>query len=156
MNELVKLEQSNLVKETAKEGLDNIVSAYLERIAFEGGDVEGDYALCEKYIYMLTEMKSGLKPFVETEANKYENGSLSKFGVTMQAVDTTKYDFSANEKWAEQKKAVDEESKKLKAIEAFTKALKSQTSIVDDETGEVITYYPPVKMSNRTIRASIK
>jgi hypothetical protein len=156
MNELVKLEQSNLVKETAKEGLDNIVNAYIERISFEGGDVEGDYALCEKYIYMLTEMKNGLKPFVETEANKYEGSTVSKFGVSMQAVDTTKFDFSLNQKWVEQKKAVEEQSKKLKEIEAFVKSIKSSTTVVDPETGEITEYFPPVKNSNRTIRASIK
>jgi hypothetical protein len=156
MNEIVKLEQSNLLKETAKEGLDNIVSSYLERISFEGGDVEGDYALCEKYIYMLTEMKNGLKPFVETEANKHDNGVVSKFGVTMQAVDTTRYDFSNNEKWAQQKSKVEEETKRLKSIESFSKTLQSKTSVVDEETGEVIEYFPPVRMSNRTIRASIK
>lgn len=156
MNELVRLEQSNLVKETAKEGLDNIVNSYLERISLEGGDVEGDYALCEKYIYMLSEMKAGLKAFVEAEANKYENGTVSKFGVSMQAVDTTRYDFSSNEKWVAQKKAVDEESKKLKDIEAFAKTIKSSVSIVDEDTGEVIQYHPPVRKSNRTIRATIK
>jgi hypothetical protein len=156
MNELVKLEQSNLLKETAKEGLDNIVNSYIERISFEGGDVEGDYALCEKYIYMLTEMKNGLKPFVEKEANKYENGTVAKFGVSMQAVDTTKYDFSLNQKWVEQKKAVDEQSKKLKEIEAFVKSIKTSTTVVDQETGEITEYFPPVKNSNRTIRASIK
>jgi len=156
MNELVKLEQSNLVKETAKEGLDNIVNAYIERISFEGGDVEGDYALCEKYIYMLTEMKNGLKPFVETEANKYEGSTVSKFGVSMQAVDKTKFDFSLNQKWVEQKKAVEEQSKKLKEIEAFVKSIKSSTTVVDPETGEITEYFPPVKNSNRTIRASIK
>lgn len=156
MNELVKLEQSNLIKETAKEGLDNIVNSYIERISFEGGDVEGDYALCEKYIYMLTEMKNGLKPFVETEANKYEGSAVAKFGVSMQAVDTTRYDFSSNEKWIEQKKAVEEQSKKLKDIEAFVKSIKEVTVLVDQETGEITKYFPPVKNSNRTIRASIK
>lgn len=156
MNELIKLEQNSLLKETAKEGLDNIVNSYLERISLEGGDVEGDYALCEKYIYMLTEMKAGLKPFVEKEANKYENSSMSKFGVSMQAVDTTRYDFSNNEKWVKQKKAVDEQSKKLKEIEAFAKTLKSVTTVVDPESGEITEYYPPARNSNRTIRATIK
>ena len=105
---------------------------------------------------MLTEMKAGLKPFVEKEANKYENSSMSKFGVSMQAVDTTRYDFSNNEKWVEQKKAVDEQSKKLKEIEAFAKTLKSVTTVVDPESGEITEYYPPARNSNRTIRATIK
>lgn len=45
-----------------------------------------------------------------------------------------------------QKKVID---KQLKERESFLKSLSNRTTIVDDETGEVATVIPPVKMSSQ-------
>ena len=39
--------------------------------------------------------------------------------------------------------------KQLKERESFLKSLSNRTTIVDDETGEVATVIPPVKMSSQ-------
>jgi hypothetical protein len=51
---------------------------------------------------------------------------------------TTRYDYSNNPSWVEL-------SDKIKAHEAFLKSLKSPLHELNDETGVLTTYYPPVK-----------
>jgi len=41
-------------------------------------------------------------------------------------------------------------------VEAFCKALKSKSTILDEETGELADFYPPSKSSTTTIKKIIK
>ncbi len=134
----------------------NIVSQYLEDMAYNGGEPLKDLALCRKYIFLLEELEKGLKDFAITELESYERNETDVLGTTVKAVDAgVKYDFSATQAWAKQKVLVDTESKKLKEIEAFVKTLKSKTTVVDEETGEAVEYFPPAKTSSTSIRVTL-
>lgn len=67
-----------------------------------------------------------------------------------------RYDFSAcgDTRWnelAKQKAAIEEQ---LKEREKFLKAISGKQSIVDDETGELLTLYPPTKTSTTSVRVT--
>ena len=155
MNELATLKKSTIVSADKRE-MTNIVSQYLEDMAYNGGEPLKDLALCRKYIFLLEELEKGLKDFAITELESYERNETDVLGTTVKAVEAgVKWDFSASSAWATQKARVDAESKRLKDIEAFAKTLKSKTTVVDEETGETIEYFPPAKSSSTSIRVTL-
>jgi hypothetical protein len=155
MNELATLKKSTIVS-ADKEQMTNIVSQYLEDIAYNGGEPLKDLALCRKYIFLLEELEKGLKDFAITELETYDRNETDVLGTTVKAVEAgVKYDFSETQAWAKQKVIVDTESKRLKEIEAFAKSCKSKTTTVNQDTGEILDYYPPVKTSSTSIKVTL-
>ena len=155
MNELSTLKKSTIVSADKRE-MTNIVSQYLEDMAYNGGEPLKDLALCRKYIFLLEELEKGLKDFAITELESYERNETDVLGTTVKAVEAgVKWDFSASSAWANQKAKVDAEAKRLKDIEAFAKTLKSKTTVVDEETGEAVEYFPPAKSSSTSIRVTL-
>ncbi len=155
MNELATLKTSTIVS-ADKQQMTNIVSQYLEDMAYNGGEPLKDLALCRKYIFLLEELEKGLKDFAIRELETYDRNETNVLGAIVKAVDSPgKFDFSESSAWQQQKAIVDAEAKKLKDIEAFAKSLKSKTTVVDEETGEAVDYYPPSKSSSTSIRVTI-
>ena len=105
---------------------------------------------------MLEELEKGLKDFAIKELEAYDRNETDVLGTTVKSVEAgVKWDFSESKAWAEQKSRVDAEAKKLKEIEAFAKSIKSKTTTVNQETGEMLEYYPPVKTSSTSIRVTL-
>lgn len=155
MFELATLKKTTIVSADKRE-MTNIVSRYLEDIAHNGGEPVKDLILCKKYIFLLEELEKGLMEFAITELDSYDRSEIEALGSTAKKVESgVKWDCSASSAWAEQKKRVEAETKKLKDIEAFTKTLKEKTTIVDEETGETTEFYPAVKSSSTTVRVTI-
>jgi len=67
-----------------------------------------------------------------------------------------KYDYSETESWCKLQFEIDRLKDKQKEVEAFCKALKSKTTTLDEESGELADYYPPSKSSTTTIKKIIK
>lgn len=140
-----------------KAGITGIVDNYIEDIAFNGGDVLKDWAVCEKYALLIKQMQEKLKPYVIKELSNYDRREGVALYTDLKVVSTpTKYDFSNNEAWLKQKQVVDSETAKLKDIETFIKSLREKTSIVNEETGEVTDFYPVTGVSGETIRSTIR
>lgn len=140
-----------------KASITGIVDNYIEDIAFNGGDVLKDWAVCEKYALLIKQMQEKLKPYVIKELSNYDRREGVALYTDLKVVSTpTKYDFSDNEAWLKQKQVVDSETAKLKDIETFIKSLREKTSIVNEETGEVTDFYPVTGVSGETIRSTIR
>jgi hypothetical protein len=155
MEALATLKKTTIVSADKRE-MTNIVSQYLENLAYNGGEPVKDLILCKKYIFLLEELEKGLVDFAITELDSYDRNEIEALGSMAKKVESgVKWDCSASSAWAEQKKRVEAETKKLKDIEAFTKTLKEKTTIVDEETGETTEFYPAVKSSSTTIRVTI-
>ena len=156
MNEIAKFKLSSIVS-ADKQALSDMVSSYLRELAFNGGEPLNDLALCRKYIFLLEELEKGIKEYVIEELGKEDNSEALILGANMKIVESgVKYDFSASKPWAEQKAKVDEETKKLKDIEALSKSLKGKMVMVDETTGETFEYFPPAKTSSTSIRVTIQ
>ena len=155
MQELTLIKENPVVLSN-KEGITGMVDNYIKDIAFNGGDVLRDWAMCEKYGVLINAMKEGLKPYVIKELEFCDKRESRSLGTDIKVVASgTKYDFTESKVWVEQKKRVDQETARLKDIETFLKSLKSSMTSVDEETGEAVTHYPPSKSSSETIRSSV-
>lgn len=93
------------------------------------------------------------------EVEKYPNKSFDLYGATIQKTELgTKYNFSeCNDldliKIDKKIELLKEEKKKK---ELFLKTLTKETSIVDNETGEVLNFFPPSKKSTTGIKITLK
>jgi hypothetical protein len=155
MQELTLIKENPVVLSN-KEGITGMVDKYIEDIAFNGGDVLRDWAMCEKYSVLVGAMKEGLKPYVIKELEFCDKRETRSLGTDIKVVASgVKYDYSESKVWLDQKKRADEESARLKDIETFLKSLKAPMTSVDEETGEAVTHYPPSKSSTETIRSSV-
>ena len=156
MNELATLKKTEIV-EYNKEQIVNAVSSYLEDMAFNGGEPLNDLALCRKYIFLLQEIEKGLIPYAINELSKYDRKESNVNNVDLKVVETgAKSDYSNSIAWVKQKAAVDKENDKLKQIESFAKGLRERAQLLDEETGELVEYFPPIRSSSTTVRATIK
>lgn len=156
MNELAELKKTAIV-ESNKEQMINIVSSYLEGLAFDGGEPLNDLALCRKYIFLLQEIEKGLIPYAITELSKFDRKESSVNNVDLKIVEAgAKSDYSNSTAWVKQKAVVEKENDKLKQIESFAKGLRERAQVLDEETGELVEYFPPTRTSSTTVRATIK
>lgn len=155
MQELTLIKENPVVLSN-KEGITGMVDNYIKDIAFNGGDVLRDWAICEKYGVLISAMKDGLKPYVIKELEFCDKKESHSLGTEIKVVASgTKFDYSESKMWLAQKKRVDEESARLKDIETFLKSLKEPITAVDEETGETMKHYPPAKSSSETIRSLV-
>ena len=104
-------------------------------------------------------IKEGISEYMLTEANKYETKSFDFDGHKFQVKETgVKYDYSlCNDPIYKQlKKDEVELAGKIKAREAFLKSISDQQTIVDEDTGEVVTILPPSKSGTTSVTITLK
>jgi len=110
-----------------------------------------------KFTLLSAEMDKHLKEHLFADLRKHKDGKLSAFGVDFSEMEGgVKYDYSETETWCKLQFEIDRLKEKQKEVEAFCKALKSKTSTLDEETGELMDFYPPSKTSTTTIKKVIK
>lgn len=113
-------------------------------------------AFVSKMKTMLDTIEKGLTEKSIGELNTY-GGKHFAFGIDFQLSEVgVKYDYSENVKWVELCNEIQALEEKRKGMESFIKTLKSSISLIDEETGEVIKWYPPAKSSTTTIKKTIK
>jgi hypothetical protein len=100
-----------------------------------------------------------IKENVLTEASKYPGNSFDFKGNKIERAELgTKYDYSkCNDPiWENLDSKASAASNDKKDRETFLKAIKDKETIVDPNTGEVVTIYPPLKTSTTGLKVSIK
>jgi len=91
----------------------------------------------------------------------YRDGLEAKMGVkrngiTYKIKETgVKYDYSNTSVWVLHNQKITELKEEIKSIEAQLKSMTKKTTQVDDETGEIIELYPPIKTSKTSIEITI-
>lgn len=105
-----------------------------------------------------TNAKDVLKPFIIEELEKDKTRTeyhgykieVSEAGVT--------YDYSnCNDRiYADLIKESEELKERIKAREVFLKSIKNSETLLDEESGEVIKIYPPVRKSTTTPKFTLK
>lgn len=94
-----------------------------------------------------------------SEAEKHGSKTFEYNGVEIQLASFgTKYDYSGcnDSKLQELQDNLDRAKKLVDDRQAFLKAIKGSATIVNDETGEVETVYPPVKKSTDGLKIMFK
>jgi hypothetical protein len=110
-----------------------------------------------KFTLLSAEMDKLLKEYLFIDLRQNKDSKLSAYGVDFSEMEGgVKYDYSETESWCKLQFEIDRLKDKQKDVEAFCKALKSKTSTLDEETGELAEFYPPSKSSTTTIKKIIK
>ena len=100
------------------------------------------------------EVSEAIKPTVIEEVGKYgKDGAtaLGGYSVTVKEMGV-KYDYSncGHPQYNRLVSEIIELEKTKKQFEEFLKAVKGHVEVVDEETGEMVTVYPPIKTSTTT------
>lgn len=98
-------------------------------------------------------------PNALTASDKYPGERFEAFGCAIQKGDVrTEYDYasSGDPVYAQRFKIAEQAKEQLKEREAFLKAVKSNMTIVDEASGEVVTIKPPVKKSTPGLKFTVK
>jgi len=110
-----------------------------------------------KFTLLSSEMDKHLKEHLFVDLRQNKDGKLTAYGVDFSEMEGgVKYDYSETESWCKLQFEIDRLKDKQKEVEAFCKALKSKTTTLDEESGELADYYPPSKSSTTTIKKIIK
>ena len=77
-------------------------------------------------------------------------------GVTFKLKETgVKYDYSNTALWNEKKQAIDELTTELKSLESTLKSVQTKMTTVDEQTGEIIEFWQPIKSSKTSVEISL-
>jgi len=102
-------------------------------------------------------IKDGIGEAIEDEAAKESGSTFERDGHSYNVRNSSRYDYSdcgdpVLTKLTEKASDITEERKDR---ETLLKALKKPLSVVDDETGEIVEVYPPVKMSKTVVAITL-
>lgn len=110
-----------------------------------------------KFQLLASEMDKHIKEHLFTDLRKFEGSKTSAYGIDFSEMEGgVKYDYSETESWVNLQNQIDALKEKQKEVETFCKALKASVKMLDEETGELMDFYPPSKSSTTTIKKVIK
>jgi hypothetical protein len=104
-------------------------------------------------------IKAGIDDFILEEAGKHEGKSFEFDGHAIQVKETgVKYDYMLcnDAAYHDLKKQAEVLTEKIKERETFLKSINDKMTIVDDESGEVTTVYPPSKSGKTSVTITLK
>lgn len=140
----------------SKKELVSIAQATIkERIDSGLYDPLQDFIYVKRIVEFGAALLDSLKKSAIKEAAKYEKG-FTLSGAKVELYQNSSWDYSVDPTWSKVNEQVQKLSKWLEEHEKYLKTLQAPKAVPDEETGEVITYYPPVQKgkSGENIRIS--
>lgn len=104
-------------------------------------------------------VKEAIKKQVVTEAEKHNQKSFDHMGCKIEVKEMgVKYDYSGcnDAEWNSLNEGKKAYEVGIKERQEFLKALKKKETIVNEETGEIIEIFPPIKISTTSIAVTPK
>ncbi len=150
------MENINLksILDSDKHQLDTLIDVIVNEA--EGYELEA-YITTKKLEYVVKSLLEVLQPMAITEAEKQKGNTL--YGAEVNVKDTgVRYNFSEcgytpYDSLLSGKKQIESE---LKLMETMLKSINKKTTIVDEESGDVMEIKPPVRTSGTSIVLTIK
>lgn len=153
-NSLINFETGKLL-DTIKKEIAEIADKIVNEVDFI--DVTKFSAELAKFKLLADELEKKFKDHLLTDIRKYSGSKMTAFGIEFSEMEGgIKYDYTQTESWNIIQEQIEKLKEKQKGIEAFCRSIKSKTTTVDEETGELADFYPPVKSSTTTIKKVIK
>ena len=153
-NSLINFETGKLL-DTSKKEIAEIADKIVNEVDFI--DVTKFSAELAKFKLLADELEKKFKNHLLTDIRKYSGSKMTAFGIEFSEMEGgIKYDYTQTESWNIIEEQIEKLKEKQKGIEAFCRSIKSKTTTVDEETGELADFYPPVKSSTTTIKKVIK
>lgn len=150
----VSLELSKLLT-FDKADIFEVVSGVIERVNDGWVDPLDALIYAKKGELLFKEVISGIKAKVEIPTEK----GYTKYNAQLtEKMTGVKYDYSAcgDTEWNELQSQIEALTEKRKERETFLKSIKKETTIVNDDTGEVETLQPAVKSGSLSISLTLK
>lgn len=113
----------------------------------------------KKGVEFFSQLEKAIRPIAEEKIRIGRSETYSKYNVDVVVADTgVKYDYSAcgDPVWQRLKEQAEAAAKALKEREDMLKTIKSQQTMVDDESGEVFTINPPVRSAKTGLKLTLK
>ena len=113
----------------------------------------------EFMIQTLEQVMSSVREQLVDELHKYGNESkvgVKTNGVTFKMKETgVKYDYSNTALWNQKKQVIDELTNDLKSLESTLKSVQTKMTTVDENTGEIIEFWQPIKSSKTSVEITL-
>jgi prefoldin subunit 5 len=113
----------------------------------------------EFMIQTLDQVMTSVREQLVDELHKYGNESkvgVKTNGVTFKMKETgVKYDYSNTALWVAKKQAIDELTNDLKSLESTLKSVQTKMTTVDEQTGEIIEFWQPIKSSKTSVEITL-
>lgn len=125
---------------------------------YEDGNLSAELGLVELefLIQALTIAKDKMKEIC-LATNRIEQNGTTIRGVVLKVKESgVQYDYSNTQSWLQLKSKEDEIATERKILESQLKSLSKDATMLDKETGELITLNPPIKKSKTTIEIKLK
>lgn len=151
---LLTINYPNITSESISSEVQKMVSAV------ENGDVDPIKAIA--YINavdkILKEVRSKVMDMALDEFAKYGEKEISVLdGCKISQVEAgVRYDYSNCEKWRTIKENEDAISSQRKSLEKTLQTITKPIQSIDEETGEVLSLFPPIRTSTTTLKVVIK
>jgi hypothetical protein len=150
------MENINLkgILDSEKHQLDTLIDVIVNEA--EGYELEA-YITVKKLEYVVKSLIEVLQPMAITEAEKQKGNTL--YGAEVNVKDTgVRYNFSEcgylpYNSLISDKKQIETE---LKGMETLLKSINKKTTIVDEQSGEILEVKPPTRTSGTSIVLTIK
>lgn len=142
-----------------KSNINTAVAAIKGEIANGNFDSLKGLILAAKGKALFTDLEKELRPLAENDyLNKLEKGYAAHDVNIEQAPTKTDYDYSVcnDPEWENLDGVVKANTELKKHREAFLKTLKKPMEIVDRDTGETYTIYPPNKLQKEGLKLTIR
>ena len=133
MNALMTYESSSPISEYTKLEIEKLSEKQAEEI-IQSGAAEKSWAFLSKLEYLIAQTKERIKNEAIVEIEK---GNDFGFGIKMKVFERETPSYKNSKAWLNL-------DTRRKELEKFLKSIKEPTSILDEETGEVMTHEPPV------------
>lgn len=131
------------IQELSKVDIIDLANRQIDEIN-DSGSAEKAYAFLHKITTLCDLVKKGIS---ESAINEIAKGNDSAFGIKMQKMGKSTYDYSNDAKHEQLKE-------ELKDREELLKALKGKFSFLDETTGEVIELRPPIRKVSDYIKTT--
>lgn len=146
--------------ETFSKGLVKQTAESLINEAEEGNiDTLSTLAHLEFMSQVIEMAKEQLRAKAVTELDLYgpeAKTGVVKHGVTFKHKESgVRYNYESTQAWTEVKSREDAIALERKALEEQLKSLKSKQTMLDEETGELVVFNPPIKSSKTTVEISL-
>lgn len=142
-----------------KDNLSNAVSVITKEISSGNYDSLKALILALKGKSLFTDLETAIRPLANKDyLDKLDKGYSAHDVSVEQAATKTEYDFSVckDAEYDQLVKVFDAAKLALDERKKFLKGLKSKLTLVDEETGEVSTIYPPNKLQTEGLKLTIK
>lgn len=131
----------------------------IEQVEDGGRETLNALAQLEFFSQVIETAKSKIREIATDELDLYGNEAktgVTKYGVTFKLKESgVRYNYTQTPKFNEIKAKEDEIAEQRKALEDQLKILKTPTTMIEQETGEMIDLFPAIKTSKTTCEISL-